>query len=414
MTAKPPRGMIFNRVPTGEMAEILRVWAKAFVDDLIFRGRSDVRREAGTEVILGLEPLLADWKLGRRARRRFTREWAKSFVGFRHDIASNPVLLSAGARKSGGGLLGGLMNRIAMGGRRLPLVYVPDGFWDLAAAEAWEDAAFKQWITDEVYQELRTTFLWPSGQVPVAIVDRRVFWLLLDVFEIGRWSDRPEWERWVPFVGRARRRFAQALRRVARKRWLQPGWAGFWEQWLILQAAGRLSPGDIGRERDALRLVRTLPIFRAEAAETIAPGTGWIKPKAASINVYDSNWYRHIPAILKDRYKLRTLDGAEEDYIDPPGPWATLKARVAAVWKSVVSPKQWWAAIKRGFRAVGDALRRPGDLIRAARRGSVSAWEWMSARIRRLVSRLRQRRGLRGAIKGKGGAGPSAKSAQQG
>lgn len=404
MTAKPPRGMVFNRVPTGEMAGILRVWAKAFVDDLIFRGRSDVRREAGTEIIQGLEPLLTNWRLGRRARRRFTQEWAKSFVGFRHEIATNPVLISAGEKHARRGLFGPLMNRFAMGGRRLPYVYVPDGFWDLTAAEAWEEAEFKQWITDEVYQELRTSFLWTSGQVPVAIVDRRVFWLLLDVFETGRWSDRPEWERWVPFAGRARRRFAQSLRRVARKRWLEPGWAGFWEQWLVLQAAKRLSPDDVRRERRALRLIRTMPIFRAEIAETLAPNVGWIKPKRGTVKTYDSNWYRKIPPILKADYKLRDLDGVEEDYTDPLGAWDTLKGRLAAVWRTFIDPRKWWTAIKRGLRAVFDAIRRPGQLFRAIRRGVVRGWHWLSDQTRALVSRLRQRRGVKGAIKGKASA----------
>ena len=129
--------------------------------------------------------------------------------------------------------------------------------WRLAAARAWHDLTHQHTLAGHMYAYLKAHTLLPMGQVPVAQVAASCGWLLLALapLSVGPRRAPAEWLQLQQLSGQ----------------WAAgPGWAGFWEQWLVLLALRRW-PRTLTRIGPPLQApLRAWPLARLMRASLMA------------------------------------------------------------------------------------------------------------------------------------------------
>ena len=130
----------------------------------------------------------------------------------------------------------------------------------VAGEAAWLEPSFQREISAKLSGYLKRSYLFPDGRAPIPHLSTRVFWLLLALVKT-----RP-----AGFLLRARTRFRKArgvwgsLQTLARSRGLASGWAGFWDQWLILEAV-RLRGAAFDEKSPLEAAVAGLPLMRQQS-----------------------------------------------------------------------------------------------------------------------------------------------------
>lgn len=118
--------------------------------------------------------------------------------------------------------------------------YMPIESWSLLGSLAWDDLAFRQTVASRILAWLREGYLMRPGALPVLAPE--TCWILLAA---AAGDGRLRW-----WMRGARRRSAvrmEVTRHLASLMALRtPGWAGFWDQWVLLRLLDA-DPGLPGR-----------------------------------------------------------------------------------------------------------------------------------------------------------------------
>ena len=146
---------------------------------------------------------------------------------------------------------------------------IPVDWWALVAERAWGDLEFQRQSGDTPRLYLRNKVLFPTGKTPCLRFAPQLFWLLM---LLGA-GDRP--------LG--------VFRGAAAAQVSQPQWAGFWDQWIVMEAICQWPesvsklPSRVRRGLLALPLLENLP---AEVLE----GFTVDEETAAPVNLARANW----------------------------------------------------------------------------------------------------------------------------
>lgn len=134
---------------------------------------------------------------------------------------------------------------------------LPDLYWPLAANAAWQDGEFQIRVGYAAWNYLRHTEILTQNESSIPSLSTNTFWALLLMLEpepqantvkVPVMKQRSQGESQLPgtfsptWVGRE----AGALRTAALIQASAPGWAEFWDQWLIAQAIRAWQPSPSG------------------------------------------------------------------------------------------------------------------------------------------------------------------------
>lgn len=135
-------------------------------------------------------------------------------------------------------------------------VYMPVENWALLASLAWDDLAFRHAVAERVLAFLRERHLMHPGPAPAPRLSPETCWLLVAA---GAGPARRRW--WMLGPARTRARRAEAVHRLASLMALSAsGWAGFWDQWVLLRLLGNI-PDLPGRLKPELsQALASLPL----------------------------------------------------------------------------------------------------------------------------------------------------------
>lgn len=161
-------------------------------------------------------------------------------------------------------------------------------FWTLAGTLAWSDAHTQAETARTLLATLQRRVLFEPDAPSLPLLVPQTCWTLIALAEIGRPS------RWhLPL---RRRRTVAALRRlqhIATLHALAPGWAGLWDQWVLLEAL-RLWPGALDRCTAQLRTaLLALPLREQLGLPPVTPSAA-LPPVALAA----AGWEQHIPSWL--------------------------------------------------------------------------------------------------------------------
>lgn len=152
---------------------------------------------------------------------------------------------------------------------------LPSGGWEALGRWAWGGPAFQRDAVALLEAKLRANVLfvggdWSTLRQPTLSLSPQTIWLLLALAAPHRIAPRPSWLRRLMAEARAAlvalraRRWPWPRRRddselasamfveLGRRHGLVPGWAGVWDQWLLLQAVRRWPGDDAGPVRAAI------------------------------------------------------------------------------------------------------------------------------------------------------------------
>lgn len=171
---------------------------------------------------------------------------------------------------------------------RRPAVYVPPALWELLGEAAWSAPLWCRDIAARVRDHLGERLLFRAGELPVARPEARFYWALLAVALDGEAEGD-----------------GAALRRIAARLAIAPGWAGFWDQWLLLHLHSvHLHGGDAGHPaapevRTLLERIAALPLALMGTADRPAP-TRPARPSApladAGVPLARASWRGEMPS----------------------------------------------------------------------------------------------------------------------
>ena len=105
--------------------------------------------------------------------------------------------------------------------------YLPPTMIDALGKWAWLDSKFSAAVATQLRGNLAHRHLFSVGELPAPRLDPNTYWLLLSLA-----CSMPHRELFGWYSARQRR----LLRRRADPLWRRPGWARFWEQWVIALA----------------------------------------------------------------------------------------------------------------------------------------------------------------------------------
>ena len=166
---------------------------------------------------------------------------------------------------------------------RRAAVYVPPALWELLGEAAWSGPLWCRDIAARIRDHLGERLLFRAGELPVARPEARFYWALLAVALDGE-ADGD----------------GAALRRIAARLAMAPGWAGFWDQWLLLHLHGD-DAGQAGAPeiRTLLERIAALPLALMGTADRPAPPqpSGPSAPLAdAGVPLARASWRREMPS----------------------------------------------------------------------------------------------------------------------
>jgi hypothetical protein len=131
-------------------------------------------------------------------------------------------------------------------------LFVAD-FWRPIAQAAWGDPIFVSKMNQAMQHYWRSRSLFPQGIMPLCHVQPNTFWLLLFIHANTQEETSPQ--------------LLQRLGKITKREALIPGWARFWDQWLLWRLL-ELYPN--ARPRMGKRLCSMLdylPFFKIAAAQ---------------------------------------------------------------------------------------------------------------------------------------------------
>ena len=173
-------------------------------------------------------------------------------------------------------------------------------FWPLAAIRAWGDLAFQYEVAAAGRAVLRKRVLLSSHEMKALYTGARAapllspqfFWLLLAAADTCR-----DGRIWRPGE-RRRRRAAAQLQAIADELAYTAAWAGFWEQWLLLELASQDKrwSGHLSMRLQAA--VAALPIFQAFPEYKPAP----VQVSTAAEVPGLANWAGEAPGWVRRLY----------------------------------------------------------------------------------------------------------------
>jgi hypothetical protein len=202
-----PPGMDLRQLPIGMLTDTLREWAQNLVTNTL---NIDIQFEAhiNDKLLQMLLPYL-------RPRTTFSL-WQKRIIsqiltGFPQPsvekIQQNPVALT---------IVQSLKQSPKNVESKKSPKYMPDALWPLIGAMAWDDSVFQSRLATEIAAALRKRFLFLNGELPKISLRPEVFWLILELTHS------------VP-----------TIHQITRQCYQHGGWAGFWEQWLLMELLQR-------------------------------------------------------------------------------------------------------------------------------------------------------------------------------
>jgi hypothetical protein len=241
-------GLDFNHLPMEEIIQVLRRLGLKLLEDLL-EERS--RRKPGKPLPVMPQPILQDFLSKPEIQKLSEAEiWQLKRAPKTGRIPGNlreelPKALKKMAPKAVKGKVSfrnwqlGSNNRLALalGGTRGNII--PDALWPLTASSAWNDPGFQFTAAQKIIQHLRNHNLMIPYQFPDIELSDKTFWFMI---LLGK--KRPLNYRY--FFSRKERNGARIIHRLqelAQREITVSEWAGFWDQWIILQASQRWPEG---------------------------------------------------------------------------------------------------------------------------------------------------------------------------
>lgn len=168
-----------------------------------------------------------------------------------------------------------VLQRVERALGRISPHFLPLEFWPLAAEMAWREPGFQHRTAELLRENLRGRILWTRGRVrsaPLPLVEPNTFWALLALAGAGNPARQLFKPRRMAILGALTRFHGLAVEQAS-----APGWAGFWDQWILIEASQRWS----ATARDVAEPLRSalaaLPLKRlAQVSEALegAPAAG--------------------------------------------------------------------------------------------------------------------------------------------
>lgn len=201
-----------------------------------------------------------------------------------------------------------------------PRLYMPMALWHVAGTMAWSEPAFQHWVATLLQDYLRQRELFALDVRSIPCLHPNTFWLLLALFNASPLLTRSE-KRLTSRSEQAARRLSQIAQHAA----LQPGWAAFWEQWVVAETLS-LEPylrGELGALRRSIAALPLLdtPRYR-ELQEALTPspsGQGANRSRSAStakkpsndqpVALAPSDWDRALPMWVTRTTSTQTEQG---------------------------------------------------------------------------------------------------------
>lgn len=128
-----------------------------------------------------------------------------------------------------------LIRRLGQNFNGIPPCYLPDNLWPVVSEMAWRDLDFQYWIATQVRAYFRPRLLFTLGHMPVATLSPATCWLLIALAGVSTPLLSSGFRTGQNSLDRAVKR----LQREGQRQALTPGWAGFWDQWIALEALQR-------------------------------------------------------------------------------------------------------------------------------------------------------------------------------
>lgn len=310
-----PSAMLdFRTLPIAKACELLRRVALALVHDVLAQ-----RPLAPISTLLrpGEERLLAP--AARRDLRRHRRaEGVRPKRSLRLLAAQQPLRAIGQAWRRGevspraGRVLA--LEQIESGYKGVTAERVPAQFWKVGGICAWHDLAFQYEVADAIRKALHNRVIFTSAEIkaiyPVnaaaVLLAPQTFWLLIAAADTC-----PPGMIWRPSARRLRRAAAH-LQMIADDMASAEHWAGFWDQWLMLELARQDKNWFDNLTPQLQDAVAALPIFGA--VPSLAPPPSSPTPttpplRLAARNVRTPPWLKRLyPQAEKQAEKVDTDD----------------------------------------------------------------------------------------------------------
>ncbi len=142
---------------------------------------------------------------------------------------------------------------------------LPEQLWPVAAELAWRQPGFRHQLGSQLQSFFRSHLLIGDGKLPTISLDLRTYWLLLELAGMARLRHlatitKPKDAPTAALVRDPRSRQAVTrLSELAVAGLAGARWAGFWDQWVMLEAA-RKNQRHLGQTTPAiLHLLASLP-----------------------------------------------------------------------------------------------------------------------------------------------------------
>jgi len=128
--------------------------------------------------------------------------------------------------------------------------------WALAGEAAWQDIAFQHQLYREMDRRLRSEVLLEGGRPPNAFFSSRAIWVL-----VGLAATQPV----APGLkmNKALRKLKEPLAQVSARMGLVDGWAGYWDQWLMVRALPLVRRTYAFQDSRIIQAVKMLPLRQA-------------------------------------------------------------------------------------------------------------------------------------------------------
>jgi hypothetical protein len=278
-------GLDLRTLELGVAVKALRDWGRSCLQAL---AAEPPNLPLDLAALLRLEPFLMPW-YGSAAEPRRLNARIKRLVRLQQQVPrqlTQPLSLALVRGLAVQGRSRRLRHRLVTrsGLERPPAV--PFALWPLIAELAWQSPGFQYTVAATLRSHLRTRYLFTSGELPVVILNPRTFWLLIDLLGVTRLRSRKHRKQLkspAPLrtrLGRMVQRRAHgihwrdSMRQIARRlAALAQGqvagleWADLWDQWLIVELAGR-QPELIARATTpSQRVLAALPWLRSTATD---------------------------------------------------------------------------------------------------------------------------------------------------
>lgn len=136
--------------------------------------------------------------------------------------------------------------------------------WQLAAEAAWQDVHFQHMIFREVDRRLRSEVLLMGGRPPHAYISSKALWALVALA-----AKQPLKRRERRTIEPALRQLRTGLGALANRIVMEPDWAGFWDQWLLIRALPTINIKFQAQDTPMVRAIKNLPLRKTSARKLV-------------------------------------------------------------------------------------------------------------------------------------------------